>query len=63
MNTLDLIQTICAVLGLVISLYAVSEVVKIKKKINIDTSIKDVKQTIKGDNNKQSNGNRINTHS
>lgn len=63
MNILDLIQTICAVLGLLISLYAVSEVVKIKKRINIDTSIKGVKQNIKGNNNNQNNGNTINTHS
>lgn len=37
-QTLDIIQTVCSVLGLIISLYVASNVISIKKSFNTDNS-------------------------
>ena len=39
-ETLDIIQTICSVLGLIISLFVASNVISIKKSFNTDNSNK-----------------------
>lgn len=61
MTILDWIQTICSVLGLGLSIYATTEVLKIKKTFRIDSSIKNVNQKITGNKNTQSVGNNINS--
>ena len=63
MTALDWIQTICSVIGLALSIYATTEILKIKKKVNIDSSVKSVNQTIKGDRNTQNVSNNINSKS
>lgn len=47
---MELVQTVCAVVSLILSLYAVQQVISIKKRINSS-----VKQKIIGDGNYQSN--------
>ncbi len=48
---LDIIQTICSVLGLIVSLYVASNVISIKKSFNTDNSNK-----VKQEKNKVKNG-------
>lgn len=54
MSILDIIQTICAVISIILSFYALNEVYKMKNTIKGD--IKSVKQDIKGNNNNQNVG-------
>lgn len=59
MEILDWIQTICAVAGLLLSLFATNEVVKIKRQYKIGNISNKISQSAKGSNNKQEARNDI----
>lgn len=62
MTILDWIQTICSLISLLLSFFAISEVNKIKKQIKSKYLNRKVSQSIKGDGNSQNVSNTSNSN-
>lgn len=54
---MELVQTVCSILGVIIALYAGYNVIRIKKTIKSNSKISNVSQQISGNRNSQQVGN------